>query len=177
MLRAIPNLNVIRPCDANECAGALHEAVTSKDVPTVIVTSRQNLGTLDSSRINGVSLGAYSVYEPKGKLDGILIATGSEVELAVNSAKELEKQGTFVRVVSMPSMFNFEKQSAEYKESVLPASIDNRLAIEMGSPMSLYRYSRKVLGIERFGMSSPAGLLLPEYGFTVENVVKLFLNK
>ena len=177
MLRAIPNLNVIRPCDANECAGALHQAFTSKGTPTVIVTTRQALATLSTSKISGVEKGAYIVYKEKGLLEGILLATGSEVELAVAAAEKLEESGKHVRVVSMPSMFNFDKQSSSYKEEILPSSVDNRLAIEMGSPLSFYKYSRKVLGIEKFGMSSPANLLVSEYGFTVENVINMYLNK
>ncbi|RHW39446.1 transketolase [Lysinibacillus yapensis] len=177
-LRAMPNLSVIRPADANESAEAWKLAVSSKDVPTILVLSRQNLPVLEKSAElakDGVAKGAY-VVSPASKEtpDMILIATGSEVSLAVEAQKQLLADGIDASVVSMPSMDRFEQQSAEYKESVLPKAVTKRLAIEMGSTFGWHKYTGfegDILGIDQFGASAPGEIVIEQYGFTVENVV------
>lgn len=177
-LRAMPNLSVIRPADGNESSAAWELAVSSKDVPTVLVLSRQDLPVLENTpklAREGVAKGAYIVSPAtKAKPDAILIATGSEVALAVEAQKALLADGIDASVVSMPSMDRFEKQSAEYKESVLPKDVTKRLAIEMGSSFGWHKYvgfEGDVLAIDTFGASAPGELLIEKYGFTVENVV------
>lgn len=177
-LRAMPNLSVIRPADANESAEAWRIAVTSKSTPTVLVLSRQNLPVIDTpidTVREGVQKGAY-VISPATKEtpDAILIATGSEVSLAVEAQKALLADGIDASVVSMPSMDRFEQQSAEYKESVLPKAVTKRLAIEMGASFGWHKYTGfegDVLAIDKFGASAPGELVIEKYGFTVENVV------
>lgn len=177
-LRAMPNLSVIRPADANESAAAWKLAVESTDTPTVLVLSRQNLPVLDATLetvYTGVEKGAYTVSPAtKAVADAILIATGSEVSLAVAAQKELLAQGIDVSVVSMPSVDRFDKQSAEYKEAVLPKAVTKRLAIEMGSSFGWHKYTGfdgDVLAIDKFGASAPGEIVMEQYGFTVENVV------
>lgn len=177
-LRAMPNLSVVRPADANESAEAWKLAVSSKDVPTVLVLSRQNLPVLEKSAElakDGVAKGAYVVSPAtKETPDMLLIATGSEVSLAVEAQKQLSADGIDASVVSMPSMDRFEQQSAEYKESVLPKAVTKRLAIEMGSTFGWHKYvgfEGDVLGIDQFGASAPGEIVMEQYGFTVENVV------
>ncbi|MGM9950393.1 MAG: transketolase [Lysinibacillus sp.] len=177
-LRAMPNLSVIRPADANESAEAWRIAVTSKSTPTVLVLSRQNLPVIDApieTVREGVQKGAY-VISPATKEtpDAILIATGSEVSLAVEAQKALLADGIDASVVSMPAMDRFEQQSAEYKESVLPKAVTKRLAIEMGASLGWHKYTGfegDVLAIDKFGASAPGELVIEKYGFTVENVV------
>ena len=177
-LRAMPNLSVIRPADANESAAAWKLAVSAKDTPTVLVLSRQNLPVLDvpiETVYNGVEKGAY-VVSPATKevADAILIATGSEVALAVEAQKVLLAEGIDASVVSMPAMDRFEKQSAAYKESVLPKAVTKRLAIEMGASFGWHKYTGlegDVLAIDIFGASAPGELVIEKYGFTVENVI------
>lgn len=177
-LRAMPNLSVIRPADANESAEAWRIAITSKSTPTVLVLSRQNLPVIDTpidTVREGVQKGAY-VISPATKEtpDAILIATGSEVSLAVEAQKALLADGIDASVVSMPSMDRFEQQSAEYKESVLPIAVTKRLAIEMGASLGWHKYTGfagDVLAIDKFGASAPGELVIEKYGFTVENVV------
>lgn len=177
MLRTIPNFSVIRPADANETAAAWRLAVESKSTPTALILTRQNLTTMANTSYEGVSKGAYVVSEAQGKMDGILIATGSEVNLAVAAQEALANEGINVRVVSMPSMDLFEKQSKEYRESVLPKSVTKRMSIEMGATYGWHKYvgfDGVVLGIDRFGASAPANQVIEAYGFTVENVVSLY---
>ena len=176
--RAMPNLSVIRPADANESAEAWKLAVSSKSTPTLLVLSRQNLPVLDKSAElakEGVAKGAYVVSPAtKATPDAILIATGSEVALAVEAQKALLADGIDASVVSMPSMDRFEQQSAEYKASVLPKSVTKRLAIEMGSSFGWHKYvgfEGDVLAIDQFGASAPGEIVIEQYGFTVENVV------
>lgn len=177
-LRAMPNLSVIRPADANESAEAWRIAVTSKSTPTVLVLSRQNLPVINTpieTVREGVQKGAY-VISPATKEtpDAILIATGSEVSLAVEAQKALLADGIDASVVSMPSMDRFEQQSADYKESVLPKAVTKRLAIEMGASLGWHKYTGfegDVLAIDKFGASAPGELVMEKYGFTVENVV------
>ncbi|TSI10119.1 transketolase [Lysinibacillus sp. BW-2-10] len=177
-LRAMPNLSVIRPADANESAEAWKLAVSSKDVPTVLVLSRQNLPVLAKSAElakDGVAKGAYVVSPAtKETPDAILIATGSEVSLAVEAQAKLQAEGIDASVVSMPAMDRFEQQSAEYKESVLPKAVTKRLAIEMGSSFGWHKYTGfegDVLAIDQFGASAPGEIVMEKYGFTVDNVV------
>jgi transketolase len=179
-IRIIPGLTVIRPADGNETSAAWAYALQNNDNPVALVLTRQNLpileGTADSR--NTISKGAYVVSEASnGQPQGILIATGSEVQLAVASQKALAEQGVHVRVVSMPSFDLFEKQAAAYKESVLPKAIKTRLAIEMAHPFGWERYvgdAGAILGISTFGASAPGDRVIQEYGFTVDNVVAQF---
>ena len=177
-LRAMPNLSVIRPADANESAAAWKLAVESESTPTLLVLSRQNLPVLDASKetvYEGVAKGAYTVSPAtKETPDAILIATGSEVSLAVEAQKALLADGIDASVVSMPAMDRFEKQTKEYKESVLPKAVTKRLAIEMGASFGWHKYvgfEGDVLAIDKFGASAPGELVMEKYGFTVENVV------
>ncbi|ATP41162.1 transketolase [Solibacillus sp. R5-41] len=177
-LRAMPNLSVMRPADANESAAAWKLAVSSESTPTVLVLSRQNLPVLDASLetvYDGVNKGAYIVSPATKEIaDAILIATGSEVGLAVEAQKALLAEGIDASVVSMPAMDRFEKQSKEYKESVLPKAITKRLAIEMGASFGWHKYvgfEGDVLAIDQFGASAPGELVIEKYGFTVENIV------
>ncbi|MGQ7537513.1 transketolase [Streptococcus suis] len=174
-LRAMPNLNVFRPADARETQAAWYLSLTSKSTPSALVLTRQNLTVEEGTDFDKVAKGAYVVYEAAG-FDTILLASGSEVNLAVKAAKELEAAGTKVRVVSVPSTELFDAQDAAYKEEILPNAIRRRLAVEMGATQSWYKYvglDGKVLGIDTFGASAPAQTVIDNYGFTVENVVKL----
>lgn len=177
-LRAMPNLSVMRPADGNETAAAWKLAIESTKTPTALVLTRQNLPTIKGTAQNAydcVSKGAY-VISPASKetADVLLIASGSEVNLAIEAQAALEKDGISASVISMPSWDRFEKQSIEYKESVLPKSVKKRLAIEMGSSLGWHRYAGDegdVLAIDQFGASAPGEKVIEEYGFTVENVV------
>lgn len=178
-LRAMPGLSVIRPADAVETQEAWQLAVESKDTPTLLVLSRQNLPVLEgtvSGAAEGVAKGAYVVSAGENPT-GLLLATGSEVSLAVEAQKLLKSEGIEVSVVSMPSWDRFEKQDAAYKESVLPRSITKRLAIEMGSSLGWHKYvgfEGDVLAIDRFGASAPGEKIMEEFGFTAENVAAKF---
>ena len=171
-LRAMPNLNVLRPADARETQAAWHLAVNSNSTPTALVLTRQNLTVEEGTDFDKVAKGAYVVYEAAG-FDTILLASGSEVNLAVKAAKELEAAGTKVRVVSVPSMELFDAQDAAYKEEILPNAVRRRVAIEMAASLSWYKYvglDGKVIGIDKFGASAPAQTVIDNYGFTVENI-------
>ncbi|RIM61038.1 transketolase [Staphylococcus arlettae] len=176
-LRAIPNMNVIRPADGNETRVAWEVALESENTPTSLVLTRQNLTALDLPEAvveEGVRKGAYVVYESEKDAEFLLLATGSEVNLAVDAAKDLDAQGKGVRVVSMPNWHAFDQQSAEYKESVIPSSITKRIAIEMASSLGWHKYvgtEGKVIGIDTFGASAPGDLVVEKYGFTKENVL------
>ena len=175
MLRALPNFTVYRPCDATETAAAWAYAVTSKKTPTALVLTRQNLPQMAGSSKEALK-GAYVIADSaKNVPDAILIASGSEVSLAVDAKAELIKDGIDVRVVSMPSMDVFEQQSDEYKESVLPKSVRKRVAIEALSDFGWGRYvglDGVYVTMHSFGASAPAATLFKEFGFTVENVVR-----
>ncbi|WP_428909716.1 transketolase [Niallia sp. Krafla_26] len=179
-LRAIPNVDVIRPADAKETAAAWRLALESRETPTALVLTRQDLPTLDLAQeqvYEGVKKGAYVVSQANGEAEGLLIATGSEVSLAIEAQKELEKEGIPVSVVSMPSWHRFEQQSPEYKENVLPSHLTARVAIELGSSLGWREYTGqqgKTITIDQFGASGPADQLLQEYGFTVENIVRTY---
>ena len=176
-LRAIPNMNVIRPADGNETRVAWEVALESKQTPTSLVLTRQNLPYLDVDEETveeGVRKGAYIVFETETKPEYLLLATGSEVSLAIEAAKDLDKQGKGVRVVSMPNWFAFEQQTDEYKESVIPKELTKRVAIEMASPLGWHKYvgtEGKVIGIDGFGASAPGDLVVEKYGFTKENIL------
>ena len=175
-LRSIPNLNVIRPADAHECIQAYKQAFTSKNNPTFIALTRQNTETLPTH--GDLSKGAYVVRSSEAD-EGILIATGSEVALALHAADKLAEMGHQVRVVSMPSMYLFDKQDKAYQEEVLPLRLTKRLGIEMGEAAHLYKYiglSGDLCNINRFGVSGKYQLVMPEFGFSVENIVERYLR-
>ncbi|MBB5323565.1 transketolase [Anoxybacillus tepidamans] len=186
-LRAMPNLSVIRPADGNETAAAWRLALESTDRPTALVLTRQNLPTLATTAeraYEGVKKGAYVVSEAEnGNPEALLLASGSEVNLAVKAQKALAAEGIHVSVISMPSWDRFEQQPQDYKEQVLPSSVKKRLAIEMAASFGWERYTGvegDILAIDRFGASAPGEKIMEEYGFTVDNVVsrvKALLNK
>ena len=167
-LRMIPNLVVIRPADANETAQAWKVAIERRNGPTVLALTRQNVSTMDTSA--QVEKGAY-VVKDFGKPEIILMASGSEVGLILESAQKLVEEGRGVRVVSFPSWELFEKQDEDYRESVLPKNIQKRLAVEAGVGIGWERYAQSVISIERYGASAPAKIIFEKLGFTVENVV------
>ena len=179
-LRTIPNTYVFRPADATETQAAWYLAQNVNDKPTSIVLTRQNLPVLENSSFGKVAKGAYVVYETSSDFDTILIATGSEVALAISVAQELEKEGMKVRVVSMPSIELFEEQTSEYKEALLPRSIRRRVSLEMGNTALWYKYvglDGLAIGINKFGASAPANKVIEEYGFSVEKVVARIKNE
>lgn len=178
-LRAMPGLSIIRPADGNETVAAWKLAIQSKDEPTALVLTRQNLPTLSTTEQAevGVDRGGYIISESNAEAVGLLLATGSEVQLAIKAQQALEKENIFVSVVSMPSWNRFEKQSQAYKESVLPDHLSKRLAIEMGASHGWHKYTGfngAVLGIDQFGASAMGQRIIEEYGFTIENVVSEF---
>ncbi len=175
-LRLIPNMSVWRPCDAVESVIAWKLAIERKTGPSCLIFSRQNLAHMerDSSQMEGIGRGGYVLRDCAGTPDVILIATGSEVELAVKAAEALEASGKAVRVVSMPSTDVFDAQDAVYRESVLPRAVSRRVAIEAASTAGWWKYvgcQGAVMGIDRFGESAPAGDLFKAFGFTVDQVV------
>ena len=179
-LRTIPNTYVFRPADATETQAAWYLSQKTNDRPTSIVLTRQNLPILENSSFEKVAKGAYVVHETAADFDTILIATGSEVALAIDVARELEKDGSKVRVVSMPSVELFEEQSKEYKEELLPLNIRRRVSLEMGNSALWYKYvglDGLAIGIDKFGASAPANKVIEEYGFTVEAVVEKIKNE
>ena len=175
-LRLTPNMSTWRPCDQVESAVAWKYAIERKDGPTALIFSRQNLAQMDrtAQQLADVAKGGYVLKDAVGTPDLILIATGSEVELAMAAATELEGKGRKVRVVSIPATDVFDAQSSDYKESVLPAAVTRRVAVEAGIADYWYKYvglNGKIVGMHTFGESAPAELLFQEFGFTVENVV------
>jgi transketolase len=177
-LRTIPGLTVIRPTDANETASAWAYALQQNEGPVALVLSRQNLPVYEATKgnVESVAKGAYVLTETNSQPDVILIGTGSEVSLAVSAKAELEKDNISVRVVAMPSRELFNRQSEAYKQSVLPASVTKRLAIEAGISLGWERYtgpSGSILSIDTFGASGPGTEVLEYFGFSVDNVVRL----
>lgn len=174
MLRSLPNFNTFRPADAKETVAAWYAALVSKKTPTAIVLTRQNLPQLSGSTKEALK-GGYIIKEAsKATPDMILIASGSEVSLAVDAADELENEGVATRVVSMPCMDVFEKQSKEYKDKILPNTVRNRVAIEALSGFGWDKYTGldgRVISMNSFGASAPQDLLFKKFGFTKENVV------
>jgi transketolase len=176
-LRAIPNLVIIRPCDANETAVAWRYAIQSRNRPVALVLSRQDVPTLDRNQFapaDGLCYGAYVLNDSaKDNSDIVLIGTGSEVGLIVEAGRKLAEKGIKSRIVSMPSWELFEAQSQEYRDSVLPPSSRIRLAVEAGATLGWDRYvgdRGDVIGVDRFGASAPGPVVMREYGFSVENV-------
>lgn len=181
-LRAIPNLTVIRPCDANETSEAWRVALNSNQGPVALALTRQNLPTLDRNVVapaDGLDRGAYILKDaPNGKPDLILLASGSEVPIAIEAAEKLEKKNMTVRVVSMPSWELFERQSQEYRHEVLPSDIKARVAIEAGITQGWHRYvgdNGSVIGIDHFGASAPYQILYEKFELTSEKVVETAL--
>ena len=173
--RAMPNFNVFRPADATETIAAWYSAVTSKETPTALVLTRQNLPQLAGSSKEALKGGYVVADSSKETPDAIIIASGSEVSLSIEVKEALAKEGVDVRVVSMPCMDIFEKQSQEYKEKVLPKAVRARVAVEALSEFGWGKYvglDGKTVCLDRFGASAPAGVLFKEFGFTVDNVVK-----
>jgi len=176
-LRLIPGMHVWRPCDAVETTVSWKAALERKDGPSVLVFSRQNLPHVPrtDAQIAAISRGGYVLKDTDGQADAIIIATGSEVELALKAADELAAKGKKIRVVSMPSTNIFDAQDADYRESVLPSAVTQRVAVEAGVTDLWWKYvgtNGKIVGLDRFGESAPAPQLFKEFGFTVENVVK-----
>ena len=169
-LRVIPNLDVFRPADAEETVAAMVHSVTRKDGPTALIFSRQNIAQNNDlgymARREGSLKGAYVAKKETADLDLIILATGSEVEHALNAAADLPG----ARVVSMPCMEVFERQSDEYKEDVIPSSCTKRIAIEAGVTGLWYKYASKVVGVDRFGFSAPGDIVMKELGMTAENL-------
>lgn len=176
-VRSIPNLDVIRPADGNEVVAAWRRAASSKSRPTALILTRQNLPVLpDTYELaeEGLNRGAYILSKEEGKLEGIIIATGSEVALALEAKKTL---GSGIRVVSMPSMNIFDEQDAAYREEILPKAVRRRLAIEAGTSYGWGKYvglDGATVTVDTWGASAPANIVLPAYGFTAENVVKAY---
>lgn len=175
-LRAIPNLTVIRPADANETAEAWRMALITCNGPTALILSRQNLPILAGEGYQtGVAKGAYVVEDCEGKPDLILIATGSEVAVTIKAKTELDKQGVKVRVISMPSWELFDRMPESYRDEILPPDVHRRIAVEAGIPMGWEKYvgsKGTIIGISGFGASAPGNVVMEKYGFTVENIVE-----
>ena len=172
-LRAMPNLNVFRPADARETQAAWYLALKSQSTPSALVLTRQNLTVEEGTDFDKVAKGAYVVYESAADFDTILLASGSEVNLAVKAAKVLAEEGAKVRVVSVPSTDLFDAQDAAYKEEILPSNIRRRVAVEMAATQSWYKYvglDGATVSMEGFGASAPGPLLFKKFGFTVEHV-------
>ena len=181
-LRAMPNLTVIRPADANETAEAWRAAVERRDGPTALLLTRQDVPTLDRGHLapaSGLQRGGYVLREGSrggADLDLILVASGSEVHLALDAAKRLEADGTAVRVVSLPCWELFEEQDTTYRDAVLPPAVTHRIAVEAAHPFGWERYvglGGRVVGMPRFGASAPAEVLADKFGFTVDHVVEV----
>ncbi len=175
-LRAIPNLTVFRPADGNETSGAYKVAIekAKENAPSLLAFTRQNVPNLAGTSIEGVAKGGYTVVDSEGTPDIILIATGSELSLAVGAAEKLKAEGKKVRVVSLPSWELFEAQDAAYKESILPKAVTKRLSVEAASSFGWHKYvgtEGDCVSIDRFGASAPGGVCLEKFGFSVDNVL------
>ena len=175
MLRSIPNMHVIRPGDAVEMAAAWKLAIESTENPTALILTRQNVETMENSSVEGVSKGAYVIGKEENHLDAIIIASGSEVNLAMKAKKVLLEKGIDVRVVSMPCQEIFDQQDEQYKEAVLPNAMRKRLSVEMASSFGWHKYvglDGITMSIDEFGKSAPAQDVSQSYGFTVDGVVE-----
>lgn len=175
MLRSIPNMHVIRPGDAVEMAAAWKLAIESTENPTALILTRQNVETMENSSVEGVSKGAYVIGKEENHLDAIIIASGSEVNLAMKAKKVLFEKGIDVRVVSMPCQEFFDQQDEQYKEAVLPNAMRKRLSVEMASSFGWHKYvglDGITMSIDEFGKSAPAQDVIQFYGFTVDGVVE-----
>jgi transketolase len=175
-LRAIPNLWVIRPADANETAAAWRVALEREDGPVALILTRQDVPVLAPAGADGVARGAYVLSEPDGgSPDAILVATGSEVALALEAARSLAGEGVTARVVSMPCWELFEAQTQEYRDSVLPPGVTARVSIEAGVSFGWERWigpAGAAISVERFGASAPGGMVFEQYGLTAGAVVE-----
>jgi transketolase len=177
-MRAMPNLTPIRPADANETSVAWQISLEDKKGPHALILTRQKLPVIDRRKYasaNGVKRGGYVLADCKGKPQIIIIASGSEVHLAIETYERLTKERKRVRIVNIASFDIFEKQSTSYKEKVLPTDVEKRLAVEAGHSLSMYKYvglKGDVIGIDSFGESAPAKVLFEKFGFTIDNVVK-----
>ena len=175
MLRSIPNMHVIRPGDAVEMAAAWKLAIESTENPTALILTRQNVETMENSSVEGVSKGAYVIGKEENHLDAIIIASGSEVNLAMKAKKVLLEKGIDVRIVSMPCQEIFDQQDEQYKEAVLPNAMRKRLSVEMASSFGWHKYvglDGITMSIDEFGKSAPAQDVIQSYGFTVDGVVE-----
>jgi transketolase len=177
-LRAIPGLTVIRPADATETTEAWRQAINISDGPTALILSRQKLPIIDRekyAKADGLAKGGYILADTPGSPDLIIIATGSEVSIAIDGAAKLAEKGINARVVSMPSIELYEKNPDEYKEMVLPSGNIPRLIVEAGHTMGWDRYlgqKGQIIGMTRFGASAPGGTLMKKFGFTADNIVQ-----
>lgn len=177
--RAMPGVSIIRPADGNETQAAWRLAMESRDQPTMLVLTRQGLPTLENTKelaYEGVKKGAYIVSDCDQEIpDALLLASGSEVQLAVRAQEELRAQDIYVRVVSMPSWDRFNEQEKSYQEKVIPSHVKARVGIEMGSSLGWHRYvgdEGAIIAVDTFGASAPGETVIEQYGFTVENVIK-----
>lgn len=179
MMRSMPGVTVLRPADASELCACWRYALKSTYKPTALILTRQDLPNVTNATYEQVEKGAYIVSKEENECDGIIIATGSEVSLALQAKDKLKELGKDVRVVSMPSTDVFERQNDEYKELILPKSIRKRLAVEMATDFGWHKYvglDGKVLSVNIYGSSAPADIVIKKYGFTVENVVDLYMS-
>ena len=179
----MPNLVTLRPADGNEVVAAWKFAVSATDRPTALILTRQNLPVIAGTEAlapENLERGAYVLSKGyREDLDGILIATGSEVKLAIDAQAILAEQGFSVTVVSMPSLELFDVQDTTYQESVLPNDVRKRVSIEMGATFGWERFvglDGAMIGIDKYGASAPGDIVIEKYGFTVENVVQTFKN-
>jgi transketolase len=176
-LRSVPNLNVIRPGDANETAVAWKVAIETHDRPTALILSRQNVPTLDRNKFasaDGLRKGAYVLLDCEGEPELIVIGTGAETDLAAKAVEKLQAEGIKARAVSMPSWELFAEQDQSYRDSVLPPNVHARLAVEAGCREGWARWvgdAGATLTVDRYGASAPGELVLEKYGFTVDNVI------
>jgi transketolase len=176
-LRLIPNLELWRPCDGVETATAWRIAIERRDAPTCLVFTRQAVvhQARSPAQVAAIARGGYVLIDGEGAPEAIVIATGSEVGIASEAVRQLAATGRRVRLVSMPSTNAYERQDAAYRESVLPAAVTRRVAVEAGVREPWWRYvgpSGRIVGIDHYGESAPAKDLFEHYGFTVDNVVK-----
>ena len=176
-LRAVPNLNVIRPCDANETVEAWKSAIANQQGPTALILTRQGLPTLDRTQYapaENLHKGGYILSKEQGELQAIIIASGSEVSLALSAQDELQKEGIGTRVVSLPCWELFEQQTEDYREEVLPSACTKRVAVEAAATFGWERYVGRcgqIIGMQSYGASGPAGQLMEKFGFTADNVI------
>jgi transketolase len=170
-LRAVPNLNVIRPADANEVVQAWQVALKQTNRPTALALTRQNVPTLEGTDRGMLSKGAYVLQDFGENPQLILIASGSEVALIYAAAQKLSAEGLAVRVVSFPSWELFEQQDEAYRDSVLPKNITARLAVEAGATLGWERYASAVIGLDHYGASAPYKVIFERFGFTVDDVI------
>jgi len=178
-LRAIPGLDVVRPADANETAAAWKVILETTDRPSALILSRQNLPVLPGTSADGVAKGGYVLAGGDDEADVLLIGTGSEVQWALGARDLLADKGIKARVISMPSVDRFERQSDRYRESVLPAAVKARVSVEAGSKLGWREFvgdAGRIVSIDHFGESADGGLLMKKFGFTAENVAKLAIE-